>query len=109
MNFLKNHIHHSVSWLLLTLSLASVGSVLAQEQPRYIQRVWDTEDGLPLRRLLSSSMVQTQDGYLWIGTRVGLVRFDGVRFKRFAVDNTADLPENWITNLFESRRMRQNL
>jgi signal transduction histidine kinase/ligand-binding sensor domain-containing protein/AraC-like DNA-binding protein/FixJ family two-component response regulator len=103
MPFLKNRIRHSVSWLLLTLSLASVGSVLAQQQPRYVQRVWDTEDGLPLRRLLSSSMVQTQDGYLWIGTRVGLVRFDGVRFKRFAVDNTADLPENWITNLFESK------
>ena len=25
-------------------------------------------------------MVQTQDGYLWLGTGDGLVRFDGVRF-----------------------------
>jgi len=103
MNFLNNRIRHSISWLLLTLSLGWAGTVLAQEQPRYVQRVWDTEDGLPLRRLLSSSMVQTQDGYLWIGTRVGLVRFDGVRFKRFTVDNTAALPENWVTNLFESK------
>ena len=26
------------------------------------------------------AIAQTQDGYIWIGTQAGLVRFDGVRF-----------------------------
>ena len=31
-----------------------------------------------------TSMAQTTDGYLWVGTRTGLVRFDGVRFVPFS-------------------------
>lgn len=39
---------------------------------------WNTEEGLPQNTVLS--LAQTPDGYLWAGTRYGLVRFDGVRF-----------------------------
>lgn len=45
----------------------------------YLLRRWDMEDGLPQNSV--SDIVQTPDGYLWLGTRDGLVRFDGVRFK----------------------------
>jgi len=90
------------SWPLLALSLALASPVFAQQYPQYVQRVWETEDGLPLRRLFNSSMVQTQDGYLWIGTRVGLLRFDGMRFERFTANNTENLPDKSISTLFES-------
>lgn len=42
---------------------------------------WTAKDGAPLgiRR-----MVQTADGWLWLGSTSGLFRFDGVRFERFA-------------------------
>ena len=44
--------------------------------------VWQVEDGLPENTV--TSIVQTPDGYLWVGTLGGLARFDGVRFTTFA-------------------------
>jgi len=44
----------------------------------YTQTVWTHKDGLPSAFIYS--MAQTQDGYLWLATTDGLVRFDGVRF-----------------------------
>ena len=41
-------------------------------------RSWGTDVGLPQNTV--SAMVQTRDGYIWLGTREGLTRFDGVRF-----------------------------
>ena len=47
----------------------------------YSRRVWQSADGLP--EDLAQAFAQTPDGYLWIGTSGGLVRFDGVRFVVF--------------------------
>ena len=44
----------------------------------YTHTVWTHKDGLPSAFIYS--IAQTQDGYLWLGTADGLVRFDGVRF-----------------------------
>src|ERR1044071_5550257 len=46
--------------------------------PRYRFRTWNTEQGLPQNSV--ECITQTADGYLWLGTRAGLVRFDGVKF-----------------------------
>ncbi len=42
---------------------------------------WSSEDGLPQNTV--NVILQTRDGYLWLGTQGGLARFDGVRFKVF--------------------------
>lgn len=60
---------------------------------------WTTEDGLPQSSVLS--IVQTHDGYLWLGTLNGLVRFDGNAFTCFNVNNTPGLPSDRIVFLFE--------
>jgi hypothetical protein len=39
---------------------------------------WTTENGLPQNSV--NDILQTRDGYLWLATHGGLVRFDGVRF-----------------------------
>jgi signal transduction histidine kinase/ligand-binding sensor domain-containing protein len=50
---------------------------------------WQDEQGLPSA---VSALLATADGYLWVGTRRGLFRFDGLRFARVAVsDGTAEL------------------
>ena len=46
-----------------------------------IIRSWRTEAGLPQNSV--NAIVQSRDGYLWLGTQDGLARFDGVRFKSF--------------------------
>jgi ligand-binding sensor domain-containing protein len=52
--------------------------------------VWDTDSGLPHSTV--TSIAQTPDGYLWVGTlHGGLARFDGVRFVNFYPGNTPAL------------------
>ncbi|MEY4388090.1 MAG: hypothetical protein RLY20_3373 [Verrucomicrobiota bacterium] len=57
---------------------------------------------LPSRVVIAT--LQTRDGYLWLGTLNGLVRFDGNRFTVFDESNTPGLPSNPIVFLFEDRR-----
>src|SRR5437899_11643494 len=45
-----------------------------------VVRPWRAADGLPAD--LVTSIIQTRDGFLWVGTSAGLVRFDGANFAR---------------------------
>jgi ligand-binding sensor domain-containing protein/signal transduction histidine kinase len=60
---------------------------------------WRTEDGLP--HDMVQAILQTDDGYLWIGTQKGLARFDGVRFKK--VEEVAEIKNASLTALCEDR------
>jgi len=60
---------------------------------------WDGADGLPQFRI--RAVVQTRDGYLWLGTANGLVRFDGVAFTTFDTSNSG-LRDNEISSLVEA-------
>ena len=69
---------------------------------QYVHRVWRaSERGLPSN--VVQTVLQTSDGYLWLGTESGLVRFDGVAFVTFDTDNTEQLQHNTIQCLFEDR------
>ena len=48
---------------------------------QYLHDSWGTERGLPGGSI--TAIAQTSDGYLWIGTDKGLVRFDGLNFHQF--------------------------
>jgi signal transduction histidine kinase/ligand-binding sensor domain-containing protein/DNA-binding response OmpR family regulator len=67
---------------------------------QYVHGHWDTENGLPQNSV--SALLQTRDGYIWVGTQEGLVRFDGVRFTVFNHSNRM-LPHNFVTALLEDR------
>jgi signal transduction histidine kinase/ligand-binding sensor domain-containing protein len=81
------------------LSLAT--SIIATyASGRYCVDVWGTGEGsLPQSSVIS--MIQSHDGYLWLGTLDGLVRFDGVRFSVFDESNTTNLSSIQIVKLFE--------
>ena len=64
----------------------------------YIVDVWETDDGLPQNSVLS--MVQGQDGYLWLATLDGFARFDGIHFTVFSDNNTPGLNSRRILKLF---------
>src|SRR6478735_2537971 len=63
---------------LLALGLLLANTLLAADAPRFHSRSWQSEDGLPSN--VVRAVAQATDGYLWIGTAEGLVRFDGKRF-----------------------------
>jgi ligand-binding sensor domain-containing protein/two-component sensor histidine kinase len=67
----------------------------------YSVRVWQTEDGLPQNSVYA--LIQTPDDYLWVGTREGLARFDGVRFTLPDEKAAPELRHGWITALCVGR------
>ncbi|HWX21916.1 MAG TPA: two-component regulator propeller domain-containing protein [Candidatus Binatia bacterium] len=67
----------------------------------YSVRVWQTDDGLPQNSV--HAIAQTADGYLWVGTREGLARFDGVRFRLVEDKAAPELKHGWITALCATR------
>jgi len=67
-------------------------------------QAWLTENGLPQNTV--QAIVQTRDGYLWVGTQDGLARFDGVNFTVFDKENTPAFKSNDIRFLHEDRQSR---
>jgi len=63
---------------------------------------WEVSDGIPSSTVLSIN--QTPDGYLWIGTLKGLVRFDGVKFFTIPFSEKEKSYSQDIRNLFVDRK-----
>lgn len=75
--------------------------VAASVPERYSVQVWTTESGVGLPQNSILSMVQSRDGFLWLGTLNGVARFDGVRFQVYDEGNTPELDSSPIRKLFE--------
>src|SRR5215471_8778772 len=58
----------------------------------YGRQAWVMENGLPQNTV--QALAQTRDGFIWLGTEVGLVRFDGNNFVLFDQNSTPKLPGN---------------
>ena len=88
---------------LLLGALLSAPSATADMADRpgshFIVDSWSTGEGLPQSSVIS--VIQTRDGYLWLGTLNGLVRFDGNRFTVFDEEKTPGLNSDRIIYLFE--------
>ena len=67
---------------------------------QYGHDAWGIEQGLPQGSI--ETILQTRDGYLWLGTEEGLVRFDGVKFTVFDKRNTPGLLDSFIAALQET-------
>lgn len=82
-------------WLLTAMLLTQVaGAQKTGAFAGYTSHLWQAPDGLPEQTV--QAFAQTPDGYLWIGTTGGLLRFDGAHFTVFDRQNTPDLNENSI-------------
>ena len=69
---------------------------------QYVHEVWQDEQGLPQSTV--TAIVQTRDGYLWLGTQEGLVRFNGTHFFTFDKRNTSAFAAGHdVRALFEDR------
>ena len=67
----------------------------------YVPTVWQTEQGLPQNSI--EDMLQDQDGYLWLATHAGLVRFDGVNFKSFGPEDLLGLVTRRVLSIHQDR------
>jgi len=69
---------HVVVYFILLPRLAVPASDPHKPLTEYTHTVWAHKDGIPSAFIYS--LAQTQDGFLWLATTDGLVRFDGMRF-----------------------------
>jgi PAS domain S-box-containing protein len=80
---------------------AAFGLDPAEKPENYSVAHWDSGNGLPHNSI--RQILQTRDGYLWIGTYYGLARFDGLNFTVFQISNTPALQSEAILSLAETR------
>src|SRR5262245_46633181 len=87
--------------LLLLVPAPALALDPARSISQYGHMTWTLRDGfLPGA---PTDMTQTADGYLWIGTRAGVVRFDGVRFTPLTPPEGQQLPTNRIMSIGSAR------
>jgi ligand-binding sensor domain-containing protein len=90
-------------WLPLAVLLClGAGPAQASLDPakaitQYVHQTWQSGSGLPHNT--GMAIVQTADGYVWLGTEEGLARFDGDRFTVFDKRNTPGLRNDFIFSL----------
>lgn len=91
-----------LSFVAVLVSSTSVARALDTKRnlTQYHHRVWQDRDGLPQNTILS--IAQTPDGFLWLGTEVGLARFDGVRFIVYDKKNTPEMLNNYVATLLSA-------
>ncbi|HEV2453011.1 MAG TPA: two-component regulator propeller domain-containing protein, partial [Verrucomicrobiae bacterium] len=68
----------------------------------YAVKTWDAEDNLSGSTV--TAIIQTSDGYLWVGTYEGLTRFDGVHSVTFDSLNTPALSHSRVQGLYLDAR-----
>lgn len=71
---------------------------------RFLYENWQQEDGLPQASV--NAIAEDHDGYLWLGTEEGLVRFDGLELTVFNRRNTPELRSHAVRALLADRRGR---
>ena len=91
--------------LVLAFLLACCSSSLALNPSldinQYAHTSWKIRDGFTKGAIVS--IAQTPDGYLWLGTEFGLLRFDGIRNVPWQPPADQQLPSNTIMSLLAAR------
>ena len=83
------------------LLLLAAPAAASPSDTGYTLTSWTQYEGLPAARVWA--ITQDPDGYIWIGTDAGLVRFDGVDFVVWRDLRDAPLPRREVTALYSAR------
>jgi signal transduction histidine kinase/ligand-binding sensor domain-containing protein len=84
----------------LWISIAGFALDPSRSLTTHAQHTWRSEDGL--LQDTASALLESRDGFLWIGTEAGLVRFDGSTFDHYSRLNVAGFEHNAIRCLAEA-------
>jgi ligand-binding sensor domain-containing protein len=90
-----------VAATLLFTSSAALALEPSTPLASYGRQAWVLENGLPQNTV--QALVQTEDGFVWLGTEVGLVRFDGISFQLFDRNTAPAIPGNDVRCLLAGR------
>ena len=96
----RSRVSLAAAFLAWTSALAALPAPAATNLSPWLRVVWSSADGLPNNTVVG--LAQTRDGFLWLGTPVGLARFDGLSFEEFSSTNFIPLPNRGIVALAPS-------
>ncbi len=88
-------------WPQLVILIVSLLTTVARTASGEAFDVWQVEESGGQQEAITA-ILQSNDGYLWLGTYHGLIRFDGVRSVVYNSGNTPGLQNGLVTSLFES-------
>jgi len=89
----------------LTLILLDREQVFADAESNlqnWVVNEYNESNGLPTGE--ANTVLQTKDGYVWIGSYGGLIRYDGTAFRNYSKENA--IPTSSIRALFEDSKGR---
>src|SRR5579863_18484 len=89
------------AWLVLALGCGSTAQALDPNHKltQYLHRTWQTQAGLSQASIYA--VTQTRDGYIWVATQSGVVRFDGIEFQPVRALQASSLGEAWARGMME--------
>src|SRR6266480_3234800 len=90
-----------LAYLLMGSCPSAFGLNPAQDVSQYAHTSWKIRDGFFKGQI--TAIAQTPDGYLWLGTEFGLLRFDGVRAVPWQPPADQHLPSDYIISLLVAR------
>jgi ligand-binding sensor domain-containing protein len=73
----KKPLMRYVGWVICAFVLLA-----PRVEAKWFVRTWQSDEGLPDNTVMGID--QTPDGFLWVATKTGLVRFDGLQFRDFS-------------------------
>src|SRR5579862_5182259 len=95
----RNRLMAGVLLMIVAIPMQALALDPSRSLTQYFHRVWQIQPGLPQASIYC--VLQTQDGYLWLGTQLGLVSFDGVRFAPITEIGGTSIGIPWINDLLE--------
>jgi signal transduction histidine kinase/ligand-binding sensor domain-containing protein len=95
-------LRHLIAVMVFSERLLSAAFGATPSEPEYLIDVKDTEHNLPSS--IVTSIAQTPEGYLWVGTYNGLARFNGERFINFDPVNRPQLSHARVQGLYVDAR-----
>ena len=100
---LRTRVASGIFALSVLLSCCPCSSALdpSLDVSQYAHTAWRTREGFP--NSVISALAQTPDGYLWLGTELGLLRYDGVRAVPWKPPAGENLPDTFVRSLFVAR------
>jgi len=91
----------ALAWVLLTGPSRAFALNPALDVGQYAHTAWRIRDGFSKGTI--TAIAQTPDGYLWLGTELGMLRFDGVQPVSWQPPQGQQLPSSNIRSLLVAR------
>lgn len=102
---MKKHLNYTLFRKTLTLLLFGICIININAQEIHFERI---PNDLGLSQNFISTLVQDHQGFIWVGTKDGLNRFDGYQFKTYLNDpfDSTSISKNHIKCIFEDSQNR---